>query len=426
MGLFSALDRSDKPKFKQLKEDGCLVTFSVEIPAAQAQDETHTFLLRIQQKAKLSGFRPGKAPLDLVKNQFSGHARKEVLNELIRKFLPEALRELNIKPVAAPTILGLSFEEGKPVCFQVQVEVAPQFIPKDYVKICVKRPSYPVTEEALQKRLEELREANARLERGEDEIVDKTHYVVIDYTGSQDGKPLAKLKGEAELVDMSSDQTLEGLSAGLLGMKRGETKDISVKLSSKDSVLTVTLKEIKKKILPALDSELAKDLGFAAFEEFKSKLCEAMEHEGKEKSEREVTRQIEEALLKSNRIPLPPTLVEAQLEHRIEELGHQLLGGSGHWSDNQLADLKAKLRPKAEEELRISYFLSAIAAREKIVALKEDLQAELDKSLSSANNEHKQAEVRRMFEERRESIAALICDRKTMAFLKAKAIYKDQ
>ena len=425
MGLFTPFEKSDKPKFRKLKEEGCVVLFSVEVPAAKAQDETHNLLVRIQQRAKVPGFRPGKAPLDVVKKQFSGHAREEVVDELIRRHVPEALRELALKPVAVPAVENVSYEEGKPVRFDVRVEVAPEVAPKDYLKIPVQRKNYPVTEEMLAKRLEELREANARLDRAEDEAVGKSHYVVIDYAGFSGGKPLPDAKGDAELVDMSSEQTLAGLAEGLVGLKRGESKEIPVKLRGKDANLKVSVKEIKKKMLPALDAEFSKDLGFASLDELKAKLKAVMDEEGRAKTDREVTEQIEAALLKANRIPLPPSLVEAQLEHRLEQFARQLLGPSKKWPEKQLEELKAKLRPQAENDVRLSYLLPAIAEKEKIAALEEDIASELEKSLGGAADDAKKDELRKLFSERKEAVAGMIRERKTLALLKEKAAYTD-
>ncbi|MBI5629364.1 MAG: trigger factor [Elusimicrobia bacterium] len=425
MGLFSVLDTAKKVKFKKLKEDGCLVSISVEIPAAHVEDETQNFLVRIQQRARVPGFRPGKAPLDLVKKQFIGHAREEALDHLIRKHVPEALRELRIRPVVAPAVEDVSFEEGKPLRLQVRAETAPAVSPKDYLKIKVQRKAYPATEEALQARLEELREANARLERAEEEAVAVQHYAVIDYEGLQDGKPMANVKGRSELVDLSSDQILEGLAAGLLGLKRGQTKQIPVKLGGKDVTLSATLREIKRKVLPALDAEFAKDLGFGALDELKAKLKEVIESEGRGKTEKEVSQQIEEALLKSNQIPLPPSLAEAQLEHRMEQLRRQLMGPKGQWPAGQLEDLKAKLRPQAENELRLSYILPAIAEKEKLQVLDDEVQAELDKNLAAAESEEKKADIRKFFSDRKEAVVGMISERKTLAFIKEKAVYTE-
>lgn len=417
MGLFSTVD---KPRFKKLKEENCVVTFSVEVPSQELTDQSQTLLMRFQQRAKVPGFRPGKAPLDLIKKQFAHHVREEAFDVLIRKHVPEAMKELNIQPVAVPSVEEVSAEEGKPVKFQVRAEVMPAFAPKDYTKIKVTRKNYPVAEADLAKRIEELREANARLEKAGDEAVAKNHYVVIGYEGFQNGKPLAKAKGENELVDMSSDQILEGLSQGLLGMKRGETKEIPVKIGGKDSLLKTTVTEIKTKILPALDAEFAKDLGFEKIDDLQAKLKSVMEDENKHKTEREVSEQIEEALLKSNKIPLPPSAVQAQFENMVERLKRQI--GMKELSEKQLEELKTKMWPRAEDEVRISYLLPAIAEKEKIKALDEDLKAELEKNLAGAESETKKAELSQLFEQRKDSILAMIRDRKALAFIREKAV----
>jgi len=101
MGLFST---ADKLKFKKVKEENCVVTFSVEVPSQELDDQSQTVLMRIQQKAKIPGFRPGKAPLAVVKQQFAGHVREEAFDALIRKHVPEAMKEIGIQPVAAPSV----------------------------------------------------------------------------------------------------------------------------------------------------------------------------------------------------------------------------------------------------------------------------------------------------------------------------------
>lgn len=424
MGLFTAA-ASDKASFKKLKEEGCVATFSVEVPAAKVEEQTHNHLLRIQQQARIPGFRQGKAPLELIQKQFTDHAKQEVVDQLIRKYVPEAISELKIRPVAVPSVEEVSLKPGKPLGFTVQVEIPPVFVPKDYVKIAVQRKNYPATEEAVAKRLEELREGNARLEKVSADAVAKNHYVVIDYSAARDGKPLANVKGESELVDMSSEQSVEGLVPGLLGLKRGESKAIPVKIDKKDALLNVTVKEIKEKILPPLDAEFAKDMGFETLDQVKAKLKEVIDQEGKAKTEHEVNQQIEEALLKANKIPLPPSLVEQQLEHSLERLRKQVMGPKMQWPENQLAEIRGKLRPQAENEVRISYILSSIADKEKLEASDADLNEELEKNLQGTNSDKQKAELRQMFAERKEAIAGMIRDRKTMAFVKGKAVIKD-
>ena len=423
MGLFTT---SDKVRFKLVKEEACTATFSVEVPFAQVEAESHNALLRFQQRAKLPGFRPGKAPLDMVRQQFGAHLQEEVIDHFARKHVPEALRELKLSPVAVPVITDVSREPGKPLQFQIRVEVPPRVAPKDYAGLKLSRQSYPATDELVAARLEELREAHARLDPAADESVGKAHYVVVDYSASRNGKPLADAKGAGELVDMSSEQTVAGLSDGLLGLKRGERRDISVKLGGQDTQLSVIVKEIKTKILPPLDADFAKDMGFETLDELKTKLREVIAEEGRSRTERELAEQLEAGLLQANRIPVPPSLVEAQLEHMIERLQRQLLGGRGEFSAQQRDELKTKLRSQAEDRVRVSFLLPAIAQREKLEVAAAEVQAELEKSLAAAPTDEKKAGVRQTFGERRDEILGMLRDRKTLDFLRAKASVSDQ
>ena len=275
------------------------MTFSVEVPASAVEAETHTHLLRIQQRAQIPGFRQGKAPIDLIRKKFEGHAKEEVLDAVLQRVVPEGMRELGIEPVASPSVSELSMDPGQPLRFKVLAEIAPKVTPKDYLKLPVKAKSFSPTEADLSKRMDDLRDGNARLEAASEDSVGAAHYAVIDFVGE------GQLKGEGELVDMSSDQTIEGLTAGLAGMARGQSKEIPVKIDGKPVTLKVTVREIKKKVVPPLDEEFAKDMGFPSVEEFKAKLKEIMEKEGQAQSDRETTRQLHDGLLKANKFAVP-------------------------------------------------------------------------------------------------------------------------
>lgn len=423
MGLFTST-KSDKAKFKKLKEEGCVVTLSVEIPPQEVTDMTQTSLVRLQNRARIPGFRAGKAPLDIVKQHFTGHAKEEALDALIRKHVPLAIEELKLRVVETPSVEDVKWKDGEALTLQIRVEVAPTPTAKDYTKIPVARKPLAADAKALDKRLEDLRESHARLEAIKDETVGPKHFAVIDYAATRDGKPLPNAKGTSELVDMSAEQSVEGLTAGLLGMKRGEAKTIIVKLGGKDANIAVTVTEIKEKILPPVDAEFAKDLGFEALDELKTKLKEVLDREVKNASEADAVRQIEEALVKSNPFPLPPSLVERQLEGMMERMKHQL-GGAAQVSEKVLADLRDKLKPKAEDEVRLAFVISAIAEKEKIEVSEADLNAELEAGLKDAETEEKKKDLREVFTKRKDQISHMIRERKTMTFLKDKAAYKD-
>lgn len=421
MGLFSL--KSDKAKFKKLKEEGCVVTLSLEVPPNEVEEHTQNALVRLQQRARLPGFRAGKAPLDVVKQHYSGHAREEALDAAIRKHVPVAIEELKLRVVETPSVEDVKWKDGEPLCLQVRVEVAPTPTAKDYLKIPVLRKPETADSAALDKRLEELREAHARLEVAKEDSIGEKHFAVIDFSASRDGKPLPNAKGASELVDMAAEQSVDGLTKGLLGMKRGESKTLQVKLGGKETTLEVSVKEIKTKILPVVDAEFAKDLGFETVEEVKAKLKEVLDREAKAQAEQDVARQIEEALVKENKFALPPSMVERQLEGMMERMSRQFSGG-GKIPEKILSDLRAKLQPKAEDEVRLAFVMNAIAEKEKIEVSDAEIQAELEIGLKDAEDEAKKKEMRELFEKRKDQIAHMLRERKTLAFLRDKAVYK--
>lgn len=422
MGLFTST-KSDKAKSKKIKEEGCVLTLSVEIPEEEVANATQTALVRLQNRARIPGFRAGKAPLDMVKQHFTGHAKEEALDQIIRKHVPAVLEDLKLRVVETPSVEDVKWKDGEPLVLQIRVEVAPTPTAKDYLKIPVTRKPVAADAKALDKRIEDLRESHARLEAAAEGTVGDKSFVVIDYAASQNGKPMANAKGAGELVDMSSEQSVEGLTAGLKGMKKGESKTIKVKLGGKDADLAITVNEIKTKVLPAVDAEFAKDLGFETLDELKTKLKEVLDREVSNDSDADATRQIEEALVKANQFPLPPSMVQRQLEGMMERMKRQLRGGN--LPENVMADLAAKMQPKAEDEVRLAFILNAIAEKEKIEASDAELAAELEEGLKDADTEEKKKELRDVYAKRKDQIGHMIRERKTLKLIKDKAVYKD-
>ncbi len=420
MGLFTFAEKTDKPKFKKNKEEGCVVSASIEIPEPLVQNEKHNVLLWVQEQAKIPGFRPGKAPMAMVEAHYPDTIRERILNRIAEKFVPDLIKELNLVPVTASTITNVDW--NKSMKLEVQIEIAPQVDPKDYSKISVSYKKRAVTDEILSTELDKLRDAHSRLEPSEEEVLGNQHYAVISYTASQNGKPLPKLKNDSELVDMSSDQLIEGLSSGLLGMKKGETKEIKVKFREKDTLLNVTLVEIKKKVLPSLDDEFAKDMGLESLGDLKKNLKDSLEQEYSKQEEDEIRREIEKALLKSNSIPVPPTLVEHEAERFIESLEKQ---SRRSIPETDLEKLKKEIRPQVEDNLRLSYIFLAIADKEKLDMTEEDYQKELEEGLKVLKSDVEKEERRKFFERNKAGLARIIRERKARLMVREKAVVKE-
>ena len=420
MGIFTFAEKSDKPKFKKNKEEGCVISASIEIPEALIQNEKHNVLLWVQEQAKIPGFRPGKAPMAMVEAHYPDTIRERILNRVAEKFVPDLIKELNLTPVTASTITNVDW--NKSMKLDVQIEVAPEVDPKDYLKIPVSYKKQAVTDEILSAELEKLRDAHSRLEQSEEETLGSQHYAVISYTASQNGKPLPKLKNDSELIDMSSDQLIEGLSAGLLGMKRGETKEIKVKFREKETVLKVTLAEIKKKVLPNLDEEFAKDMGLESLEDLKKNLKDSLEKEYSKQEEDEIRKEIEKGLLKANTIPVPPTLVEHETERFVESLERQ---SRRSIPEADLEKLKKEIRPQVEDNLRLSYIFLAIAEKEKLDMTEEDYNQELEEALKTLKSDLEKEERRKFFERNKLGLARIIRERKARQLTREKAVIKE-
>ena len=415
---------AEKKRYKKVKEEGCVVTVSAEVPPAEFEETLQNVFVQMQAQARLPGFRPGKVPLDIIKKQFADDARRRAVEASLRKALPEVIKEFDLHPVSTPTVSDMKFEAGKPLVFQLSVEVAPKFEVKDYKKIPVVKKSHAPADADVAQRIEEVRQGNARLEKAAGEAVGGTDYVVVDYEGAVDGKPLEGSKGTNELVDMSAPQTVAGLSEGILGAKRGETREIDVDLQGKKAKFKVTIKEIKTKVVPALDDEFAKDLGFASVAELKDKVKEMMTREGEQKADRELREQLDGHLLKAHPIQLPPSLVEAQIDSMLERIKRDWTASGRPWPEKDDEKLRGKMRPQAESDIRLSYIYQAIAKKENIAATEEDLKAELEKNLGSVPDAEKD-EIRKFFESHKDDIASVLKERKVIAYLKDNAKPKE-
>jgi len=413
-----------KPVAKKIKIEGCRHSYSVEVPEARIQDEAQNVLLRIQLQARIPGFRQGKAPLDMVKRQYGDRAKADAVEETIRKVIPELLTELELRAVAAPEVDKLQAKPGSPLKFEMHVEVAPKVEPAGYKGLALSKKEYKVEEKDIEVRLKQLQEGNARLEKAAEEALGKDHYAVVDFELYQDGKIIDGGIGKQELIDMSSDQSIDGLTKGLMGATRGESREFEVKINGKETQSKMTVSEIKNKITPALDDEFAKDLGCESLDDLKAKLRELVVKENEAKSEREVQQDLEKALLEANKFDIPPSLAEEQLEAMLERLLGRVGRPKDQMAQKELDDLRKRLQPEAENSVRMQFLISSIGRLEKIEATDEDVKKDLERQLERANSDKEKKETREVFAKRDADVRALIRERKVFEFLRESAKIK--
>ena len=359
---------------------------NVEIPAEQVDAEIEKVYTGIQKKAKLQGFRPGKAPMQLIRRTYTDAMREEVMRRFYEMTLVKALDEHKIDPVDTPTIEWGDLEPGASFKYSAQVEIIPEIVPKDYTGLTVTKEKYLLKPESIEGEIKRMQENMAQLiPVDEDSAVENGHVLTVDYSFSVDGHPEESTTAEDAPVEVGSNRLMPGLEEQLIGMKCGETKEVRVNLpagyrnpdlAGKECVFQVTLKDIKRKELPELDDEFAQQFGdYETMEELRAKMVEYHQKQESERIENDVHDHIIKALIEKNPLDVPQALVKNQLEYMLENLKNRLKGQRMSIEMMGLDDegFRKRFRSSAEEKVKGGLLLTALVEKENIVVTDEDL-----------------------------------------------------
>ncbi|MFQ5662731.1 MAG: trigger factor [Terriglobia bacterium] len=373
--------------------NACRRELEIEIPAETVERETQRITREFARLARLPGFRPGKAPPQLVRRRFWDDIKSEVLQSLIPSSLEHAFRERHLTPVANPSIAELEFEPEKPLRFKARFEVLPEFQLGDYKDLEVEPARVELREEDLERELQALRERAATYEPVEDRPAEPGDTVVTSLVGAvtapeERREPIVL---EEVLIHLGAESTLEAFSEGLRGVRAGEERKFSVtypqdypegQLGGRTVAFTARVKGVKRKRLPALDDEFAQQLGdYRTLEKLKAKVRQQLE-EARTRRENELTRQrLLDALLARHDFPVPAALVERQLDARLERQVRTLVaqGIDPGRVDVDWRGLRRAGREAAIRETKLSLLLERIAAAEHIEASQEELNQEIER-----------------------------------------------
>ena len=410
-------------KIKKIKQDGCVHLFGVTLDSKQLGEASEAALVRLQSVVSLPGFRVGKVPLAMIKEQFPSMVKDEVLDIAAKSALPEILKASGLNPVVSPLLKNVSYEPAKALYFEIQFECSPVLEPKGYEKIAATRKVHKVTDADVEKYINQVREYNAYLKPAVDgAAAAKDHFVIVDYETYENGAPVEGGSAKGEIVDLSSPQTIAGLADAVIGAKKGESREFDAPAGDKKMHFKVTVNEIKAKVVPELDENFLKEAGVKTAEELKANVRKLLEQGSSEKTEKDMLGQLEDALLKNNPLALPPTLVKEEAQELLE-LFKKRAPMEQHLPDEAMLE---RLKPVAERNLSLTYILHHIAKKEKIEATDAELDAELQKVMARLNTEEEKAKGRDLFEKRKEYIRASMVESKTMALVKDKAVVKEE
>ncbi|MDD4005221.1 MAG: trigger factor [Elusimicrobiaceae bacterium] len=410
-------------KVKRLKEEGCTIELAITAAEELTSESFQDALVRVQAKARVPGFRQGKAPLAMLKQHYSGAIKEQALDIAVRKSVDLALESEKLNPVVTPVIRKLDFDEHKPLSMELEVEVSPTVEPKKYTGAKVKRTAPKVDDSAADAEISQMLEYNSHLEAVDGEEAGGSHFVIVSYAGTKDGAPVKGFSSDGEMIDMSAPQTIAGMAEAVAGAKKGDVREFETEVAGTGKVkVSVTVTEIKKKVLPELNDEFARKMGFDTVAALRERIVESLKKDAEAKSESDVVRQIEDHLLNENEFAIPKSLLEHHVESSLKRFSAQMFGNADYkMPDAQKKNLSEKIRPNSERDIKVGYLIHAIARKENLVAAEADFEAELNRNLELARNDDEKKKTREFFSARRPDVLITLTERKVIEYLKQNA-----
>ena len=375
-----------KTEFTDLSETRKTIT--IEIPPDVVDAEIDRISRGYTKQARLPGFRPGKVPQGLIKQRFRDEIRHDVMHGLIPRAVEEALQERGLEPVDTPNIKDVELTEGQPLKFTAAFETVPPFDPGDLSSITLRQTSAQITDANVEEVLQRLRDRAATHETVEGRPASDGDIVVLklDRTG-----PDGKVDHHEEApVQLGAPGNPPGFDAHLLGMNEGETRTFTIHfpenyepadLANTDQIFTVTVTGIRRRILPELDDEFAKDVGaFESLTALRDRVRNDLEEEAQEKAKREVRSDLFRQLAQRITFELPASLIEREMDRRLEEFARQLMNQNvdPRKAGVDWGQFREAQRDPAREAVASALALDEIARREAITVTREDIDKEIE------------------------------------------------
>jgi len=370
--------------------EGCRHSLEVSIPVQEVERETGQVIEDLQKRAKLRGFRPGKAPVSIIRKEFAGEVRRKVLESLIPKHLTKQLEAENLTAVGSPDIKDVHFQDGEPLRFTAEFEVVPEIELQDYQDVEVPYHEPEVTDDDIGKRLDEIRDQKAQYVNVDPRPIADGDFAVlsIQSVGGVEGEAVSQ---DEMVLEIGGADTLPGFSENVRGLTPGDEKEFEVaypadfgadRLAGKTVRFHATLKGIRRKDLPELNDEFAQDLGdYRNLEELREAVRKGIFAQRQLEAQQAAKDLIMEKLVDAHDFAVPEAFIDRQVRNRVEQ-GLRAAAERGLDPRSVKIDwekAKAAQRDKAVREVKASLLLSRIAEREAIGATRDEVDREVDR-----------------------------------------------
>ena len=370
----------------------CTRELVLDIPAEEVSKAYRKVVANYRKYAKIPGFRSGKVPETIVRRRFADGIRKDVIDGLLPERFNKAVLDLGVKPVGEPHVTELTVEDGQPMHVKAVFEYLPEFSIEGYQTVTVEKPPVEVTEEEFQREFEQLRDSRATIEPvEEDRALADGDWAQISYKGQIEGdQDAASVANEDTLVEVGGKDTMEAFTTALRGAKPGQELKAEViypaefaepKLAGKTVTYEIEVKAIKKRIMPELNDDFAKEVGNCEnLAELEKRVREHMADHKRRSVEGETKDRLFAALIERYPFAVPESLVQMQIDTRLER-GLRALAAQGMTAEQMrkldFARLRAAQRDGAVAEVKANLLLDRIAVEEKVIIGDEELDREL-------------------------------------------------
>ncbi len=376
------------------------VKLSFTIEAEKFDEAMKKVYVKTAKYFTIPGFRKGKAPMQMVEKKYGSEIfNEDTFNELVPNIYETAIKENNIQAVSNPNIDITQIGKGKDLIFTATVQVKPEVELGKYKGIELKKIEYTVSDQEIEHELKHMAEHNARLITIEDRPVEKGDITVIDFEGFVDNVPFEGGKAEKHELEIGSNTFIPGFEDQIIGMKLEEEKDINVtfpkeyfskELAGKPAVFKVKLHEKKKKELPKIDDEFAKDVSeFETLEELKNSIKEKKQKENEERAKYETEEAAIKTVCENVKLDIPSGMIDSEIDHMMKDMEQRLqyqglsLKQYFSFSGKTESQVKDEMKEQAEQSVKSRLVIEAIIKAEDIKPEEKEVEEKLKEMAKS-------------------------------------------
>lgn len=407
-----------------------LLELAVEVDAERVSSELSKAYREISKTAKIRGFRPGKAPQQVLSQMFGPRVTRDVAQRLVEETYEKAIGGQNVQAVSQPAIESNPVKANQPFSYKARVEIVPEIPDLKYDGFEVTKPSSIADEKAVDAELQTLRRANSTLEPPKDgRGAAAGDVITLDFEVLVNGVVIPEAGSKNLDAELGSGQILGEIEAALLGKKAGDTAECDVTLSEnhpnaqlkgKVAVFKLSLKEVKQRVLPELDDEFAKDLGdYTTLDELKVALKADIEKRLTEEAENRLAEAIVAELVKANPIEVPQSLVQQQ--DRVTEQEMLAQARSRGQNARLPQELRARIHADSEIKVRAGLLMAEIAKREGLKIGDKEIEEGLKELAEQSGKNIAKVRAEYRDQRKREMLIGMILENKVLDIIQSKS-----